>query len=86
MTSTPFDELPMHDKKVLVNDFATQLCSIEFYDHRIFLYALGPFFIEAYRNIDTQEVETIRVARYKDLDKFLTRVRLQLSYHREKNN
>lgn len=79
-----FNDLSMHDKAVLVTDFATELCSIEFYDHRIYLYALNSLFIEAYHNIESGEIERISVADYTDLDKFLTRIRVIPFYQWQK--
>jgi hypothetical protein len=76
MREIHFNDLSMHDKTLLVTDFATELCSIEFYDHRIYLYSLNSLFIEAYHNIETREIERIAVAKYSDLDKFISRVRL----------
>jgi hypothetical protein len=66
-----FNELRMQDKLTIVEDFATELCSIEYYDHRIYLYAINDLMIEAYHNIATKEIEKIVVAEYRDLDKFL---------------
>jgi hypothetical protein len=74
-----FNELPMKDKLVIVEDYATELCSIEFYDHRIYLYAINDLMIEAYHNIETREVERIIIAEYRDLDKFLPWITLSSS-------
>jgi hypothetical protein len=74
-----FNELTMKDKLVIVEDFATELCSIEFYDHRIYLYAINDLMIEAYHNIETREVERIVIAEYRDLDKFLPWITLSSS-------
>jgi hypothetical protein len=84
MGAMRFNDLSMHDKRVLVEDFSTELCSIEFYDHRIHLYALDSLLIEAYHNIDTGEIERITVASYGDLDKFLTRIRIKPFYQWQK--
>jgi hypothetical protein len=79
-----FDELPLRDKALLVDDLATFLCSIEFYDHRIHLYSLNALFIEAYHHIETGEIERISTAPYNTLDKFLTRIRIEPYYRWEK--
>ena len=84
MGTRRFNDLSMHDKTVLVKDFATELCSIEFYDHRIYLYALNSLFLEAYQNIESGEIERISVANYPDLDKFLTRIRIMPFYQWQK--
>lgn len=84
MSAIRFNDLSMHDKEVLVNDFATELCSIEFYDHRINLYALGSLLIEAYHNIETGSIDRIMTANYGDLDKFLTRIRIMPFYQSER--
>jgi hypothetical protein len=74
MNDLSFNELQMHDKKVLVDDFSEELCSIEFYDHRIYLYSLNALLIEAWHNIETREIEQIRTIEYGDLDKYLSRI------------
>jgi len=66
-----FNAMSMNHKRIIVEDYATELCSIEHYDHRIYLYAINDLMIEAYHNIATKEIEKIAVADYKDLDKFL---------------
>jgi hypothetical protein len=72
-----FNDLSLHDKLLLVDDMATEVCSIEFYDHRIHLYALSSIFIEAYHNIETGNIDRITVAEYGDLDKYLSRIILR---------
>jgi uncharacterized protein YutE (UPF0331/DUF86 family) len=72
-----FDNLSLHDKTLLIEDAATHIFSIEFYDHRVHLYSLNNLFIEAYHNIDTKKVDRISVASIGDLDKFLSRIILQ---------
>lgn len=69
--NTSFNQMSIKDKLVIVEDYATELCSIEYYDHRIYLYAINDLMIEAYHNIATKEIEKIEVAEYRDLDKFL---------------
>lgn len=77
MKTSHFDRLSMHNKTLLIDDMATALGSIVYYDHRIYLYSLNSLFIEACHNLDTGKVERISVVTYADLDKFLTRIRLQ---------
>lgn len=77
MKTSHFDRLSMHNKTLLIDDMATALGSIVHYDHRIYLYSLNSLFIEAWHNLDTGNVERINVVTYADLDKFLTRIRLQ---------
>ena len=74
MNDLSFNELTMHDKKVLVDDFSEELCSIEFYDHRIYLYSLNSLMIEAWHNLETKEIERIITIEYGDLDKYLSRI------------
>jgi hypothetical protein len=69
--NTSFNDMTMKDKLTIVEDYSTELCSIEYYDHRIYLYAINDLMIEAYHNITTKEIEKIVVAEYHDLDKFL---------------
>ncbi len=84
MAAICFNDLSMHDKEVLVNDFATELYSIEYYDHRVYLYALNSLWIEAYHNIETGMIDRITTASYGDLDKFLTRIRIMPFYQWER--
>jgi len=74
MKDTSFDQLSMQNKVTLVRDFADDLCSMEFYDHRIYLYSLNSMMIEVYENIETKEIENIITIQYSDLDKYLSRI------------
>lgn len=74
MKDQSFDQLSMQNKVTLVRDFATELCSIEFYDHRIYLYSLNSMMIELYENIETREIENIITIKYSDLDKYTSRI------------
>ena len=74
MRPTPFNDLSISDKMLLIEDMAIHLCSIEHYDHRIHLYSLNNLFIEVYHNIETKQIEKIEIAEYSALDKFLSRV------------
>lgn len=76
MNATSFNDLSMHNKILLVDDLATLVCSIEHYDHRIYLYALNSLFIESFHNIDTGAIEKISTATSADLDKYLSRITL----------
>jgi hypothetical protein len=71
-----FNDLSLTDKTLLIDDLAVEVSSIEYYDHRVHLYALNSLFIEAYHNLNTGEVERITVAEYGDLDKYLSRIML----------
>lgn len=77
MNAKSFDELSMHNKILLVDDLSTLVCSIEHYDHRIYLYSLNSIFIESYHDIETGAIEKIVTASYSDLDKYLSRVTLK---------
>lgn len=74
MKDQSFDQLSMKNKVTLVRDFATELCSIEFYDHRIYLYSLNSMMIELYENIETKEIENIITIKFGDLDKYVSRI------------
>ncbi|MBT1703323.1 hypothetical protein [Chryseosolibacter indicus] len=76
MGQTSFNNLSIQDKVLLIEDIGIELCSIEFYDHRIFLYAFDTLLIEIYKNIETKKVESITVASFGDLDKFTSRITL----------
>jgi hypothetical protein len=77
MKST-FDNLSIADKLLLIEDMGTEICSIEYYDHRVHLYSFNNLFVESFQNIETKDIEKIGVCTYADLDKFLSRVTLPL--------
>jgi hypothetical protein len=82
MKTVHFNELSMHDKVLLIEDLGQELCSIEHYDHRIYLYSFNSLLIEIYRNIESQKIERITVATYGDLDKFVSRITIRIpQYH-----
>jgi hypothetical protein len=70
----PFDQLAMVDKAWLLDEFGDYLMSIEYYEHRIFLYSFNNSFVELFENIDTRQVEKIETAPYGALDKYLSRI------------
>lgn len=74
MSTTNFNELAITDKAWLIHEFGDCLMSIEYYDHRIYLYSLNNFFIELYQNIETRQIENIEEADYSALDKYLSRI------------
>jgi hypothetical protein len=76
MNSQNFDELTINNKIVLIEDMGELVCSIEFYEHRIFLFSFNSMFVEAYRNIDTDKIEKIQTVTFQELDKFLSRIML----------
>ena len=57
-----------------MDEFASPLLSIEYYDYRVDLFSLNSLLIERYQNIETEEVERIFVAEYADLDKYLSQI------------
>lgn len=74
MRPVHFNDLSARDKALLLEDMGVLLCSIEHYDHRVYLYALNSLFIEVYQNIETRIIERIAVASDADLDKFLSQI------------
>jgi hypothetical protein len=72
-----FNELSIHHKSLLLEDLGIELCSIEFYDHRIQLFAMNNLLIEVFQNIETKEIERITTADYGNLDKYLMRIILE---------
>ncbi len=69
-----FNDLSLELKGKIVDEFASALLSIEYYDYRIDLFALNSIFIERYQHIESGNVEKIREAEYRDLDKYLSRI------------
>lgn len=74
MKKTYFNDLSLELKSKIIDEFATPLASIEYYDHRVDLFALNSLLIERYENISTDAVEKIVQAEYTDLDKYLSRI------------
>jgi len=74
MKDLAFDALSLKDKMTLVNDFSQEIMSIEFYDHRIRLYALNSILIESYQNIETRMIEQVRSLGPGDLNKYLSQI------------
>ncbi|HYC84231.1 MAG TPA: hypothetical protein VEB86_03375 [Chryseosolibacter sp.] len=80
-----FNDLSLRDKALLLDDFGVLLCSIEHYDHRVYLYALNNLFVEAYHNIETKAVDRVTMAEPADLDKFLARISIY-NYKKPENH
>ena len=49
---------------------------MEFYEHRIYLFSFNSMFVEAYRNLESGEIESINSITLADLDKFLSQITL----------
>ncbi|MDH4091151.1 MAG: hypothetical protein OEV74_15345 [Cyclobacteriaceae bacterium] len=74
MKVTYFDELSLSKKALIMREFGVFIHSVESQNHKILLYALDHYFVEAYYNFDSNEIEEIRVADYVDLDKYLPQI------------
>lgn len=71
-----FNELSLREKALLIEDMGVELCSIEFYDYRIYLYAFNNLLIEAFENIESKKIERVTTADYGNLDKYTSRITL----------
>ncbi len=76
MNVKAFDSLRTSDKILLIEDMGQLVLSMEFYEYRIFLFSFNSMYVEVYRNLETDEIETIRTASVADLDKYLSRITL----------
>lgn len=76
MNVQSFDSLKMAEKILLIEDMGELVFSLEFYEHRIYLFSFNAMFIEAYKNIQTDEFEKIHSVSLADLDKFLAQITL----------
>lgn len=74
MKAGQFDELKLRDKAWLVQEFGSHILSIEYYDYRIHLFSFNSDFVELYYHIGRKRVEKIVIAKYGDLDKYLSRI------------
>lgn len=71
-----FDNLKTSDKILLIEDMGELVFSMEFYEHRIFLFSFNAMFIEAYKNLETDKFDKINSIGIADLDKFLSQITL----------
>ena len=71
-----FDELSIKDKALLLEDMGVQICSIEFYDYRIYLYAFNNLLVEVFQNIESRKFERVTTADYGNLDKYASQITL----------
>jgi hypothetical protein len=74
MRQKTFNELSPDQKLLLIEDIGTPVFSMEYYDHRINLYALNNMFVEVYHNIETKMVDRMESIAYNELDKYLSRI------------
>jgi hypothetical protein len=77
MNIQAFDDLTNKDKILLLEDMGDLVCSIEFYEHRIYLFSFNAMFVEVYKNLESGEVERIDSIVLADLDKFLSQITLR---------
>ena len=76
MNVEAFDRLQTSDKILLIEDMGELVFSMEFYEHRIYLFSFNSMFVEAYRNLESGEIESINSITLADLDKFLSQITL----------
>jgi len=69
-----FDELTNREKALLLEDTGVLVCSIEFYDYRIYLYEFNNLMVEVFQNIESRKIEQITTANYGNLDKYASRI------------
>ncbi|HEX8039259.1 MAG TPA: hypothetical protein VF490_08905 [Chryseosolibacter sp.] len=77
MNSIRFNDLTIIEKTMLVSGYGVRLLTIDESAHKVHLYELGSHFIQIYQNSKTRMIESITVATYKDLDKFLHKIPLR---------
>lgn len=76
MNVQAFDNLKTEDKILLLEDMGELVFSMEFYEHRIYLFSFNTMFIEVYRNLESGKIESINSITLDDLDKFLSQITL----------
>lgn len=74
MKNSSFNDLSPDLKHKIVEEFATPVVSLEYYDYRIDLFELNSHLIEQYQHIETGRIERITEATYADLDKYLGQI------------
>jgi hypothetical protein len=85
MAVQSFDNLKISDKILLIEDMGELVFSLEFYEHRIYLYSFNTMFIEAYKNLETEKFEKIHSINLADLDKYLSQITLGNLLKKEKS-
>jgi hypothetical protein len=85
MVVQSFDNLKISDKILLIEDMGELVFSLEFYEHRIYLFSFNTMFIEAYKNLETEKFEKIHSINLTDLDKFLSQITLGNLVKKEKS-
>lgn len=76
MNVQAFNNLKTEDKILLIEDMGDMVFSMEFYEHRIYLFSFNAMFIEVYRNLESGKIESINSISLDDLDKFLSQITL----------
>ena len=71
-----FNKLKTSDKILLIEDMGELVFSMEFYEHRIYLFSFNAMFIEAYKNLETDKFDKINSIGTAELDKFLSQITL----------
>jgi hypothetical protein len=74
MKLNSFNNLTLVDRALLISEFGQFLISMEYYDFRIYLFALNDSFVELYENVESKQIHQISMASYQDLDKYLSRI------------
>ena len=77
MNSIRFNDLTIVEKTMLVSGYGMRLLTIDESSHKVHLYELGSHFIQIYQNAQTRMIESITLATYQDLDKFLHKIPLR---------
>lgn len=74
MAQTGFNQLPLLEKALLVEEFGIYLESIETSGHWIRLYSLNHLFVEVYCSTLRPQIDAISTIEYCDLDVYLSRI------------
>lgn len=78
MKTINFNKLPLTEKALLIAEFGIYLDSLEFYSYWIHLYSIHSHFIEVYFNTKTKQIDKISMPEYEDLDKYLSKIFLNV--------
>lgn len=78
MKTINFNKLSLTDKALLIAEFGIYLNSIEFHCYWLHLYSINSDFIEVHFNNITKQVDKISMLEYEDLDKYLSRIFLNV--------
>jgi hypothetical protein len=76
MNVEAFDRLKIEHKILLIEDMGELVFSMEYYEHRVFLFSFNSLFVEVHKNLETNAIDKMDSIKLGDLDKYLSQITL----------